>query len=90
MSTYSDGIPTSFDPAILNSDFEFLNAPAPASASFSDDLAAIRECIADDKAEKTRAGIVIQNRIWSTFEVFRSEEDHPIGTSDDRTVRWTN
>ena len=89
MSTYSD-IPTSFDPAILHSELEFLTAPAPASASFSDDLAAIQECIADEKAKKTRAGIVIQNRIWNTLEVFRSEEDYPIGTTDDRAVRWMN
>ncbi|KAF1974934.1 hypothetical protein BU23DRAFT_504054 [Bimuria novae-zelandiae CBS 107.79] len=78
MSTYSDSFPTSFDLAFLNSEPEFLDAPA--STSFSDDLAAIQECIADDKAEKTRAGIVIQHRIWNTLEAFRSEEDYPIDT----------
>ncbi|KAJ4288942.1 Chromosome transmission fidelity protein 18 [Kalmusia sp. IMI 367209] len=78
MNEYSDGIPTSFDPALLNSELEFLKPPA--SASFSDDLIAIQECIADDKAKKTNAGIVIQHRIWNKLDAFRSEEDYPIDT----------
>ncbi|KAL5384904.1 hypothetical protein DPSP01_005010 [Paraphaeosphaeria sporulosa] len=78
MSTYSDGIPTSFDPALLNSELEFLDAPA--TNSFSDDLSAIQQCLAEEKAKKTAAGIVIQHRIWSTVEAFRSEEDYPIDT----------
>lgn len=81
MSTYSDGIPTSFDPALLNSELEFLHAPA--SNSFSDDLHAIQECGAEETAKKTAAGIVIQHRIWNTREAFRSEEDYPIGIAND-------
>ena len=79
MSTYSDGIPSSFDPALLHSELEFLDAPEP--TSFSDDLAAIQQCIDHDKAEKTKAGIVIQHRVWNTRDAFRSEEDYPIGTA---------
>lgn len=86
MSTYSDGIPTSFDPALLNSELEFLEAPA--TTSFSDDLAAIQQCIADSKVEKTRAGIVIQHRIWNKLDAFRSEEDYPIGIADSRSARY--
>ncbi|KAF9729294.1 hypothetical protein PMIN04_009288 [Paraphaeosphaeria minitans] len=78
MSTYSDGIPTSFDPALLDSELGSLNAPA--SNSFSDDLDAIQQCFAEEKAKKTAAGIVIQHRVWSTLEAFRSEEDYPIDT----------
>lgn len=85
MSTYSDGIPTSFDPALLDPELDFLNAPA--SNSYSDDLHAIQECFAEEKAKKTSAGIVIQHRIWSTLEVFRSEEDYPISTANRRTLR---
>jgi chromosome transmission fidelity protein 18 len=87
MNTYSDCIP-SFDPALLNSELEFLDAPA--SNSFSDDLNAIQQCFADEKARKTSAGIVIQHRIWSTVEAFRSEEDHPIGTANGRAAQKPN
>lgn len=80
MSTYSDGIPTSFDPALLNSEIDFLDAPA--SNTFSDDLTAIQQCFADEKAKQTSAGIVIQHRIWTTLDAFKSEEDYPIGIAD--------
>lgn len=76
MSEYLNEIP-SFDPALLYSEFEFLNAPPP--FSHSDEIEAIEQCIADDRARKTRAGIVIQHRAWGTTEAFRSEEDHLIG-----------
>lgn len=88
MSNYSDAIPSSFDHILLNSELEFLDAPP--STSFSDDLAAIQECIADDLAKKTKAGIVIQHRISNTLDAFKSEEDYPIGTRDGRIARCLN
>jgi chromosome transmission fidelity protein 18 len=79
MSSDYPEIPTSFDPAIhLHSEADLLRTPA--SPSYSDDLDALRQCIESEKARKTREGIVIQNRAWTTEEAFRSEEDHPIST----------
>jgi len=80
MSRYSPGIPSSFDPALLDSESEHLQA-APASHSFSDDFEALQQCIVEDKAKKTTQGIVIQHRAWNVAEVFRSEGELPIGTS---------
>lgn len=77
MSRYSPGIPSSFDPALLHSEFGFENTPL--SLSHSDELDAIEQTIAEDRARKTRAGIVIQHRAWNTLEAFRSEEDYLIG-----------
>ena len=78
MSSYSPGIPTSFDPAFLHSEFELLQN-APASQSYSDDIDGLQQCINEDKAKKTREGIVIQHRIWNVAEIFRSEGEPPIG-----------
>jgi chromosome transmission fidelity protein 18 len=78
MSSYSPGIPSSFDPALLNSELEFIHG-VPTSPSHTDELDAIQQCIAEDTARKNRAGIVIQHRAWRTADVFRSEG--PIGTA---------
>ena len=80
MSNYSPGIPTSFDPALLYSEHEFLD-DAPPSLSHSDELDAIEQTIAEQRAQKNSAGIVIQHRAWNTLEAFRSEEDYTIGTA---------
>ncbi|KAH7084347.1 hypothetical protein FB567DRAFT_528833 [Paraphoma chrysanthemicola] len=79
MSSYSTGIPSSFDPALLFSEHEFLQ-DTPPSLSFSDDIAALEHCITEDKAKKTSKGIVIQHRAWNLTEVFRSEGDASIDT----------
>ncbi|KAI4910089.1 hypothetical protein J4E90_007520 [Alternaria incomplexa] len=79
MSSYSPGIPSSFDPALLHSEFEFLdNAPAP--SSHSDELDALHDCIAEDTAKKNSAGIVIQHRAWNVADIFRSEGEGPTDT----------
>ncbi|PVI01882.1 hypothetical protein DM02DRAFT_613323 [Periconia macrospinosa] len=81
MNNDSFEIPSSFDPALLQSETDFLlNDAADPSVSHSDELEAIAQCIAEDKADKTRRGIVIQHRAWNTQDVFRSEEFHPIDT----------
>ncbi|ORY11050.1 hypothetical protein BCR34DRAFT_565886 [Clohesyomyces aquaticus] len=80
MSTYSPGIPTSFDPAVyLHSEPE-LSQDAPASTTFSDEFDTLQQCIVEDRLEKNKRRIVIQHRAWNTTEVFRSEEDNPIDT----------
>ncbi|KAL6704070.1 Chromosome transmission fidelity protein 18 [Coniothyrium glycines] len=79
MSSYSPGIPTSFDPAILFSEHEFLQN-APASLSFSDELEALQQCIDEDIARKTHRGIVIQHRAWNLADTFRSEGEISIDT----------
>ncbi|KAF1835921.1 chromosome transmission fidelity protein 18 [Decorospora gaudefroyi] len=79
MSSYSPGIPTSFDPALLHSELEFPD-DAPASVSHSDELAAWHECVAEDTDKKKRAGVVIQHRAWNVAAVFRSEGEGPIDT----------
>lgn len=78
MSSYSPGIPTSFDPAILSSelDFDALN-----SVSHSDDFEALQQCIAEQKDKKNEQGVVIQHRAWRTVEIFRSEGEATIGTA---------
>lgn len=77
MSSYSPGIPSSFDPALLLSEHDLLHDPP---ASFSDDLEALQQCIDETIAKKTREGIVIQHRAWTVAEAFRSEGDVSIGT----------
>jgi chromosome transmission fidelity protein 18 len=81
MNDYSPGIPTSFDPALLHSELEFIEA-APPSICHSDEIDAIEQTIAEDKAKKTSTRTVIQHRAWSTLEAFRSEGDYSIGTRD--------
>jgi chromosome transmission fidelity protein 18 len=82
MSTYSPGIPSSFDPAFLYSELELEHLQdAPPSLSFSDDLDALQQCITEDKAKKTSEGIVIQHRAWNVTDVFRSEGEAAIGTA---------
>jgi chromosome transmission fidelity protein 18 len=80
MSSYSPGIPSSFDPALLYSE---LDRPQeePTSLSFSDDIDALQQCITEDKAKKTSEGIVIQHRAWNIGEVFRSEGEASFGTT---------
>jgi chromosome transmission fidelity protein 18 len=80
MSSYSPGIPTSFDPALLNSELEFLY-DAPASLSYSDDVDALQKCITEDTTKKTSAGTVIQHRAWNIADIFRSEGEVSIGTA---------
>jgi chromosome transmission fidelity protein 18 len=80
MSSYSTGIPTSFDPALLYSDYDHIQN-APNSLSHSDDLAALQACITEDKVKKTSEGVVIQHRAWNITDVFRSEGDHLVGTA---------
>jgi chromosome transmission fidelity protein 18 len=86
MSNYSPGLPNSFDPALLNSELEFLH-DAPASLSYSDDLDALQQCITEDTTKKTSAGIVIQHRAWNIADIFRSEGEGPIGTASVNTHR---
>lgn len=80
MSSYSPGIPTSFDPALLNSELEFLH-DAPPSCSYSDQIDAVQQCIVDERAKKNREGIVIQHRAWKIADVFRSEGEDSFGKS---------
>ena len=79
MSSYSPGIPSSFDPALLYSELDH-DQHAPHSLSFSDDLDALQQCITEDRAKKTSEGVVIQHRAWNVTDVFRSEGDASIGT----------
>lgn len=78
MSSYSPGFPSSFDPALLDLEHDFL--PPAEIQTFSDDIEALQLCIAEDIARKTSEGIVIQHRAWNVADVFRSEGDYPIGT----------
>jgi hypothetical protein len=85
MTGTSPQIPTSFDPAIfLHSEAEF-TPDILASASFSEDLEALQQCAAEDRAQKNGQGIVIQHRAWRIGDTFRSEEDYQIGT---RYIVW--
>jgi chromosome transmission fidelity protein 18 len=86
MSSYSPGIPTSFDPALLNSELEFLH-DAPASLSYSDDFDALQQCITEDTIRKNSAGVVIQHRAWNVADIFRSEGEASIGTASVNTRR---
>lgn len=79
MSSYS-GIPSSFDPALLYSDYNH-QPNAPASVSYSDDLEALQVCIAEDKVRKNKEGVVIQYRAWNLADIFRSEGEHRLGTA---------
>jgi hypothetical protein len=82
MSSYSPGIPSSFDPALLYSELEIQHIQnTPLSASFSDDIEALQQCITEDTAKKTSEGIVIQHRAWNIAEIFRSEGEATIGTA---------
>lgn len=78
MSSYSSGINSSFDPALLFSEHDFIQPSAP--QSYSDDIAALQECADETIARKTRDGIVIQHRAWPAADAFRSEGDFSIGT----------
>ena len=81
MSNYSPGIPTSFDPALLHSELDFLHN-APASLSYSDDLDALQQCITEDTVKKNSAGVVIQHRAWNVADALRSEGEASIGTAN--------
>jgi chromosome transmission fidelity protein 18 len=87
MSDYSTGIPSSFDPALLYSDFDHLQPNAPPSTSFSDDFDALQQCITEEKAKKTHEGVVIQHRAWKLTEAFRSEGDALLGIASSTSCR---
>jgi chromosome transmission fidelity protein 18 len=84
MSSYSPGIPTSFDPALLLSELESLH-DAPVSLTYSDDLDALQQCITEDTTRKNSAGIVIQHRAWNIADIFRSEGEGSFGTASVNT-----
>ncbi|EAT79270.2 hypothetical protein HBI56_161860 [Parastagonospora nodorum] len=79
MSSYSQGLPSSFDPALLYSELDRPQEEPP-PVSFSDDFDALQQCITEDKAKKTSEGVVIQHRAWNITEVFRSEGEASIDT----------
>lgn len=81
MHSYSTDLPSSFDPALLYSDFDHAQ-DVPPSLSFTDEIDALQQCIVDDKAKKTKQGIVIQHRAWKIADVFRSEGESLNGTAD--------
>jgi chromosome transmission fidelity protein 18 len=87
MSDYSTGIPSSFDPTLLYSDFDHPQLYAPPSTSFSDDFDALQQCITEDIVKKTNEGVVIQHRAWKITEVFRSEGDALLGTASETVCR---
>lgn len=80
MSSYSPGIPLSFDPALLYSEID--HPQDGLQTSFSDDIDALQQCITEDRAKKTDEGVVIQHRAWNIVDVFRSEGDVSIGIAD--------
>jgi chromosome transmission fidelity protein 18 len=80
MSSYSQSIPSSFDPAFFYSELDRLQEE-PSSLSFSDDFEALQQYITEDKAKKTSEGIVIQHRAWNIIEIFRSEGEASVGTA---------
>ncbi|KAF2034120.1 chromosome transmission fidelity protein 18 [Setomelanomma holmii] len=86
MSSYSPGIPSSFDPAFLHSELEDLH-DLPPSTSFSDDITALQQCIVEDRTKKTSEGIVIQHRAWNIADVFHSEINALIDTPVKTTKR---
>jgi chromosome transmission fidelity protein 18 len=79
MSSYSPGIPSSFDPALLHSEIALLQ-DTPAQPSFSDDFDALQQCITEDRSRKNNDGIVIQHRAWNLVDIFRSEGEYLAGT----------
>lgn len=80
MSSYSNGIPTSFDPALLYSEYDHPQ-DAPNSHFHSDEFEALQACVAEDRIKKNQQGVVIQHRAWNTADIFRSEAEHLIGTA---------
>lgn len=80
MSNYLAGIPSSFDPAFLYSEYD-RPQNAPDSISHSDDIEALQACIEEDKDKKNSQGVVIQHRAWNLVDVFRSEGEHSFGTA---------
>ena len=85
MSSYSPGIPTSFDPALLYSEYDHPQN-LPNSISHSDDLEALQACIAEDKVKKNKEGVVIQHRAWNLVDVFKSEGENCFGTARARSA----
>lgn len=79
MSSYSAGIPSSFDPALLYSEYDH-PTNVPSSISHSEDLEALQTCIDEDISKKSKEGVVIQHRAWNLVDVFRSEGEHNLGT----------
>ncbi len=69
-------IPTSFDPAIHL--YSRLSDDACAYEDLSTDLLELNQHLESTRKKKNRAGVV-QHRAWKVSDVFRSEEDSPIG-----------
>lgn len=78
MSGYSAGILSSFDPALLCSDFD-RSQHTLTPLSHSDEIEALQVCIAEDRTKKNKKGIVIQHRAWNLGDIFRSEGEHSLG-----------
>ncbi|KAF1926926.1 chromosome transmission fidelity protein 18 [Didymella exigua CBS 183.55] len=79
MSSYSAGISSSFDPALLYSEYD-QPQDAPNSISHSDDIEALQACIEEDKVKKYQGGVVIQHRAWKLADIFKSEGEHSFDT----------
>ena len=54
---------------------------ADSDAIATDDAEALYLQRAEVIAAKTKQGIVIQHRAWNVSDVFRSDEDHVVGTN---------
>ncbi|KAK5175403.1 Chromosome transmission fidelity protein 18 [Saxophila tyrrhenica] len=74
--------PTSDELAELYSTQENTVNTATDIPTFSDDLAAIHDLQAERKRVQTEKGVVIQNRIWSTQEIFRSDPPELTSSQD--------
>lgn len=73
----SPSLLSSFDPVIeLHSDPSLTHG---SSYDESDDLEGLQLQQEEVNASKTEEGVVIQHRAWKVPEVFRSDEDYPIG-----------
>lgn len=77
MSTYSAGIPSSFDPAFLYSEYD--RPQDLVLISHSDEIEALQACIQADDKKNNQEGVVIQHRAWSRADIFRSEEEYSFG-----------
>ncbi|KAK3057104.1 Chromosome transmission fidelity protein 18 [Extremus antarcticus] len=74
--------PTSDELAQLYAIEENHTVPDNNATSFNDDLAAIHDLQAERKRIHTAKGTVVQNRIWSTQDIFRSEPQEPNSSQD--------
>ena len=74
--------PTSAELAELYGDEDSATLPPAEGPSFSDDEEAIHLVEAERKRDQTKQKIVVQGRIWSTQEIFRSEPQEPPSSQD--------